>query len=62
MGALTLLRRGVFVATVKDNPLNLDYRAWGWIHIAVGVLAMVLAALLPRARPPSGRSPSDWPD
>ena len=48
-GLLTLLRRGVFVATVKDNPLNLDYRAWGWIHIAVGVLAVVLAALLPRA-------------
>ncbi|HEY2299570.1 MAG TPA: hypothetical protein VGH43_17690 [Jatrophihabitans sp.] len=47
-GVLTLVRRGVFVATFKHNPLDLDYRAWGWTHIAVGVLAVVVAALLPR--------------
>ena len=47
-GVLTLLRRGVFVATVKGNPLALDYRLWGWIHIAVGVLAVIVAWLLPR--------------
>jgi hypothetical protein len=47
-GLLTLLRRGVFVATVKGNPLDLDYRLWGWIHIAVGILAVIVAWLLPR--------------
>lgn len=47
-GLLTLVRRGVFVYTAKDNPLALDYRVWGWIHIAVGILAVVIAWLLPR--------------
>jgi hypothetical protein len=47
-GILALLRRGVFVATLKANPLNLDFRVWGWIHIGVGALALVVAALLPR--------------
>lgn len=47
-GVLTLLRRGVFVATVKGNPLDLDYRVWGWVHIAIGAVAVVVAWLLPR--------------
>ena len=47
-GLLTLLRRGVFVATVKGNPLDLNYHVWGWTHIAVGILAVVIAWLLPR--------------
>jgi hypothetical protein len=47
-GVLALIRRGVLVATVKQNPLELDYRLWGWIHIVVGVLALVAAWLLPR--------------
>lgn len=47
-GVLALLRRGVLVATLKQNPLALDYRLWGWIHIGVGVLALVIAWLLPR--------------
>jgi hypothetical protein len=45
-GVLTLVRRGVFVATFKDNPLDLTYRVWGWSHIAVGVLAAVGIAAL----------------
>jgi hypothetical protein len=47
-GVLTLVRRGDFVVTFKNNPLDLSYRAWGWTHIVVGVLAVVVAWLLPR--------------
>ncbi len=47
-GVLTLVRRGTFVATAKANPLDLSFRVWGWTHIAVGVLAVVAAWLLPR--------------
>jgi len=47
-GVLALLRRGVLVATLKQNPTGMDYRLWGWIHIAVGVTALVVAYMLPR--------------
>src|SRR4051794_22669230 len=59
-GLLALVRRAVIIPNEEANPIDLDFRLWGWIHIALGLGVLVIAWLLPGARPSCGPSPS-WP-
>jgi hypothetical protein len=43
-GIVGIARNEVFVGGPKGNVINLDYTAWGWIHVALGIV-MVAAGL-----------------
>jgi hypothetical protein len=45
--ALTaLFRDEVFVVGRNGNVINIDYTAWGWIHLIIGVLAFATGLAL----------------
>ena len=50
-GLLALVRRAVIIPNEEANPIDLDFRLWGWIHIALGLGVLVIAWLLPRGAP-----------
>jgi hypothetical protein len=40
-GIVALARKEVFVAGRRGNVINLDFTAWGWIHLILGVLVLL---------------------
>jgi hypothetical protein len=44
MGLTALLESGYYAVPSRDLLVNVDYTAWGWTHILLGVLAVASAA------------------
>jgi hypothetical protein len=42
-GLIALFRSGTYLVGRSGLAVNLDYTAWGWVHIILGVLALVAA-------------------
>jgi hypothetical protein len=53
-GLSALLRRETFLVPKDRLILNVDYAAWGWLYIALGVVALAAAAGVSRRRPWAG--------
>lgn len=45
-GIVGVAKDKVFVVGRAGNVLNLDYTAWGWIHIVIGILAIIAGMAL----------------
>ena len=45
-GLVALFRDEVYVVGKNGLVLNLDYTAWGWLHIALGALGIAVGACL----------------
>jgi hypothetical protein len=45
-GLVALFRDEVFVVSKRGLVLNVDYTAWGWFHIVMGTLAILVGASL----------------
>lgn len=43
-GLVALIRSGYYLVRADGLVINVDYSAWGWVHLILGVLA-VLAGL-----------------
>ncbi len=43
-GLVALFRDEVFVVTKSRMVINLDYTAWGWIHLIMGVILILAGA------------------
>ena len=39
-GFVALFDRGYYLVTRSGLAVNVDYTAWGWVHLALGVLAI----------------------
>jgi hypothetical protein len=50
-GLSALLRRSTFLLPESRLALDVDYAAWGWLYIVLGVLAFAAAAGLQQRRP-----------
>lgn len=49
-GFIALFRSGIYQVGRTKLLLNVDYTAWGWIHLALGILALVAAIGLMRGQ------------
>jgi hypothetical protein len=45
-GIVALVRDEVFVVGRRGNVINLDYTAWGWISLVVGVIVLLTGLFL----------------
>jgi hypothetical protein len=45
-GIVGIAKDQIFLVGRNGNVLSLDYTAWGWIHIGIGVLAIVAGVAL----------------
>jgi len=50
-GLSALLRRETFLVPEERLILDVDYAAWGWLYIALGVVALAAAVGVSRRRP-----------
>jgi hypothetical protein len=42
-GLIAFFRSGTYLVGRNRLPVSIDYTAWGWVHIVLGVLALVAA-------------------
>ena len=49
-GLIALFRSGTYQVGRTELAVNVDYTAWGWLHLGLGVLAMVAALGLMRGQ------------
>jgi len=42
-GLIAFFRSGTYLVGRNKLPVNIDYSAWGWVHVILGVLALVAA-------------------
>ena len=49
-GLIALFRSGIYQVGRSGLVLDVDYTAWGWIHIGLGILAIVAALGLMRGQ------------
>lgn len=45
-GLTAIFRDQVFVVGRSGNVINIDYTAWGWLHLIIGVIALVTGVAL----------------
>jgi hypothetical protein len=45
-GVVALVKDRVFVAGPGGNVISWDYTTWGWIHLAIGVIAVLTGLAL----------------
>lgn len=43
-GLVALLNDGFYLVTTNGLVVHVDYSAWGWVHLAVGVVAVAAGA------------------
>jgi hypothetical protein len=49
-GLVALFRSGTYLVGSNGLAVNVDYTAWGWVHMGLGVLAIVAAVGLMRGQ------------
>jgi hypothetical protein len=49
-GLVALFRSGTYMVGSSRLAVDVDYTAWGWVHIGLGVLALLAAFGLTRGR------------
>ena len=49
-GFIALFRSGIYQVGTSKLLLNVDYTTWGWIHLGLGILALVAAVGLMRGQ------------
>ena len=42
-GLIAFFRSGTYQVGRNDLPVNVDYTAWGWVHVILGALALIAA-------------------
>ncbi|HEU5266286.1 MAG TPA: hypothetical protein VFU35_06280 [Jatrophihabitans sp.] len=45
-GLTAIFRHQVFVVGPAGNVININYTAWGWIHLIIGIIALVTGLAL----------------
>jgi hypothetical protein len=48
LGVVSLWREEIFVTGRNEMPVDVSYTDWGWVHITVGVFALVVGACVLR--------------
>ena len=42
-GLIAFFRSGTYLVGRNKLPVNIDYTAWGWVHVILGALALIAA-------------------
>lgn len=42
-GLIAFFRSGTYLVGRNSLPVNVDYTAWGWVHVILGALALIAA-------------------
>jgi uncharacterized membrane protein len=50
-----------FYVVTRNYTFDLDTTAWGWIHLLIGILLVIVAFGLSRAAPGQASRRSSWP-
>ena len=60
-GLVALFNDEYYLVTRNDLVISLDYTAWGWIHLLLGIVVAAAGLGLPSGRCGPGWSGSSWP-